>query len=595
MPIAPCRRVALDSFARNARTRDIIAKRCGTDILVGAAFDLAQLIDVRKDLRHLIGHALQAGIIEFEMRELGDVLRFFRTDLHGESVHSAALANPRERPPQIVAIVLMIVIAFAAIVRMRLLDLPLERDEGEYAYAGQLLLQGVPPYSQAYTMKFPGMYVAYAAIMAVFGQTVTAIRLGLLIANAATIVLLYFLTRRLFGNIAGLMAGAAYAIFSLEPALLGLYAHATHFVNLFVVAALFLLARDRSRFEILAAGALLGIAILIKQQAAAFALFALLWTRFRRAGYLIGGAAIVGAISAAALSLSGVFPRFWLWTIRYAKEYLTSATASQGLELFMMTTRPIFYFAPLMWLMAAAGLVVLFFKKVQWQFVVGYTIAAVVAIAPGFYFREHYFIVLLPPAAILVAIAVVSGPRIIAPAAFAIAVVTSLMRMWGLLFALDGNAITKYVFPSNPFLETVEVANYLKDHTEENDRIAVLGSEPEIFFYARRKSATGYIYTYPLMEKQRFAHQMQEEMIAEIERAKPKYLVMVDNAPSWLRRPDSDMTIFNWEQSEVQRAWTLEGIADILPNGTAYAWGADAQRYRAQTRNVILVYRRTSS
>ena len=525
------------------------------------------------------------------MRELGDALRFFATDLHGGSVHSAALANPRELPPQIVAIVLMIVIAFAAMVRMRLLDLPLERDEGEYAYAGQLLLQGVPPYSQAYNMKFPGMYVAYAAIMAVFGQTVTAIRLGLLIANAATIVLLYFLARRLFGSVAGLIAAAAYAIFSLEPGLLGLYAHATHFVNLFVVAALFLLARDRSRFEILAAGALLGIAILIKQQAAAFALFALLWTRFRRAGYLIGGGAIVGAIAAAALWLSGVFPRFWLWTIRYAREYVTSAAASQGLELFMMTTRPIFYFAPLMWLMAAAGLVVLFFKKQQWQFVVGYTIAAVVAIAPGFYFREHYFIVLLPPAAILVAIAVVSGPRIIAPAAFAIAVVTSLMRMWGLLFALDSNAITKYVFPSNPFLETVEVANYLKDHTEENDRIAVLGSEPEIFFYARRKSATGYIYTYPLMEKQRFAHQMQEEMIAEIERARPKYLVMVGNAPSWLRRPDSDMTIFNWEQSEVQRAWTLEGIADIMPNGTTYAWGVDAQSYRPRGSNVILVYR----
>src|SRR5664279_2208942 len=32
-----------------------------------------------------------------------------------------------------------------AVVRLRLLNLPLERDEGEYAYAGQLMLQGVPP------------------------------------------------------------------------------------------------------------------------------------------------------------------------------------------------------------------------------------------------------------------------------------------------------------------------------------------------------------------------------------------------------------------------------------------------------------------
>jgi hypothetical protein len=41
-------------------------------------------------------------------------------------------------------------------VRVRLADVPLERDEGEYAYIVQLLLQGIPPYSIAYNMKFPG-------------------------------------------------------------------------------------------------------------------------------------------------------------------------------------------------------------------------------------------------------------------------------------------------------------------------------------------------------------------------------------------------------------------------------------------------------
>jgi len=43
-------------------------------------------------------------------------------------------------------------------IRVRLLGIPLERDEGEYAYAGQLMLQGIPPYKLAYNMKFPGTY-----------------------------------------------------------------------------------------------------------------------------------------------------------------------------------------------------------------------------------------------------------------------------------------------------------------------------------------------------------------------------------------------------------------------------------------------------
>ena len=82
--------------------------------------------------------------------------------------------------------------------RLRLRETPLERDEGEYAYAGQLILQGIPPYSLACNMKLPGTYAAYAAIMAVFGQTIGGIRLGLLLINAATVLLLYLLGRRLF-------------------------------------------------------------------------------------------------------------------------------------------------------------------------------------------------------------------------------------------------------------------------------------------------------------------------------------------------------------------------------------------------------------
>ena len=39
------------------------------------------------------------------------------------------------------------IIAFTLVVaiRIRLLGIPLERDEGEYAYAGQLMLLGIPP------------------------------------------------------------------------------------------------------------------------------------------------------------------------------------------------------------------------------------------------------------------------------------------------------------------------------------------------------------------------------------------------------------------------------------------------------------------
>jgi hypothetical protein len=70
-------------------------------------------------------------------------------------------------------------------------------------------------------------------------------------------------------------------------------------------------------------------------------------------------------------------------------------------------------------------------------------------------------------------------------------------------------------------------------------RIAALGSEPEIYFYPRRHSGTGYIYTYGLMEPQRYARRMQDEMIAEIEHTQPEYVVYVHSPTTWGREKGS--------------------------------------------------------
>src|SRR5258705_1460250 len=101
-----------------------------------------------------------------------------------------------------------LIILFVGAVRLRLRDMPLERDEGEYAYSGQLLLQGIPPYKLAYNMKLPGIYAAYAAILAVLGESPAGVHIGLLLINAATTLLLCLLTARLFGRLAGIVAAS---------------------------------------------------------------------------------------------------------------------------------------------------------------------------------------------------------------------------------------------------------------------------------------------------------------------------------------------------------------------------------------------------
>ena len=132
-------------------------------------------------------------------------------------------------------------ILFVLVVRVRLRDMPLERDEGEYAYAGQLILQGVPPYKEACNMKLPGTYAAYAVIMTLFGQSPAGIHLGLALVNAASIALVFLIGRRLLDPAAGVAAAVAFALMTLSPTVLGLAGHATHFVTFFALAGLWAL------------------------------------------------------------------------------------------------------------------------------------------------------------------------------------------------------------------------------------------------------------------------------------------------------------------------------------------------------------------
>ena len=87
--------------------------------------------------------------------------------------------------------VLIVALALTVIARMRLLDVPLERDEGEYAYVGQQLLRGVPPFISIYHVKLPGIYAAYAAILFLLHETHRAIHIGLLGVNVVTSLVVF--------------------------------------------------------------------------------------------------------------------------------------------------------------------------------------------------------------------------------------------------------------------------------------------------------------------------------------------------------------------------------------------------------------------
>jgi hypothetical protein len=471
--------------------------------------------------------------------------------------------------------VAVIVVAVVAI-RLSNASFALERDEGEYGYAGQLILQGVPPYQAAFNMKFPGTYYAYAVVLGLFGQTASGIRAGLAVINAATIVLVFALARRFLRDRAAIVAAAVFATISLAPKMLALSAHATHFVLLPLLAALWVgLNRRSGALRALGAGVLVGVAALMKQHAVIFVpLIAAIafwppeddepapWIgRVGRAAIVLGGAAIPIVVVAAVLALQGALSAFWFWTVDYARAYVSEVSIGDAPAVFAQTWPRVSDSLLPIWVGAGVGLVVLW--ATRWPrhlriWLTAFAVTSALAICPGFYFREHYFVLLLPVVGMLVGVAANLVDRMTEPrlgtwgavtaqsALAAVLVVPFFVGQGAMLFGHSPVDLSRAIYSSDIFNDAETVGRHIRDNSAPDARIAVLGSEPEIYFYAGRRSATGYVYTYALMEPQPYASRMQDEMIRQVEDAHPEFVVAVLDQTSWLMRPASERTIVDW-------------------------------------------------
>ena len=518
-----------------------------------------------------------------------------------------------------------LLLIYIAALRIRLLCLPLERDEGEYAYIGRWILDGIPPYQEAYNMKLPGTYFMYTLIMGLFGKSDVGIHIGLLFVNLLTVVLLYFVSKKLFDKSIGFYSACIYGLLTLSSDFPGSSAHATQFVNLFIAIGLVFFTRfisSNKPIQIFFTGLMFGLGFIMKQHAVFFIVFDLLMLSaliIRRDGktmklanlsllYLLGSV-LPYLFILLTVSLTGNFEKFWFWTVEYARTYASGFYFNDARHAFNLAFKPMLVHYPIIWILAVAGFVYVLspaFSFVQRFFVLTFGLFGFLTICPGFYFRPQYFITLLPAVAIFASIGaryfqdLVKSRFKLQPNWFFFGLFMSTILIATIAgdktyaFNQSVQSISRSIYGSAPFVESPVIGKFINENTARDDKVAILGSEPQILFYADRRSATGYIYTYGLMENQPYNKQMQLEMIDQIEKNKPAILLYCKNYYSWAVRKDSPKIIFEWLQDYIPWNYRVAGITYRDKNGLPhYLWNEEVENFsNIEAKNYVVIYRR---
>lgn len=524
---------------------------------------------------------------------------------------------------------LIVVCILIIIIRLNFLEIPFERDEGAYSYYGRLILDGRTPYISFYETKPPGLFYIYALLQLIFGSTVSSLHLAVIAVNLLTIIFIFLIGSRLMDKSAGLIAAASFAILSVGKNISGFTVQGEHMVLLFAVAGFWLLLKALENdkwYSFLGAGMLISISFMIKQNGLLFLLFAgvvilakyliqkppAIKKLFINGSFFTAGVLLVVAIFVFVIFIQDAIAEFWKWVYVVPKSYTSQVTLDRGIDNFQWNIGRQFDNNPVLMLIAGAGFILTLFNAlspVKKIFIALLPVFSLLSIVPGFWFYNHYFILLTPAMGLCIGAAFftihgfltkklnLSFSSALLTVAFLLIVLQNLNAGKAFYFNPDYTRILKEVYGTNPFPEAWEISRVVKERTEKGDIVGVLGGEPEVFIYTGRRGPSAHDMAILLYGGSGIrSNEWQHLYIADVEKAKPKYFVCFSN-PISLMSYITDTSFFGWFDNYMANYYKLEGIADMIsPYETKYVWDKDVSNYKPQrTHGVIFVFRRKDS
>jgi len=265
------------------------------------------------------------------------------------------------------------------------------------------------------------------------------------------------------------------------------------------------------RRTLFSSGLLCGLAFLMKQQGIFFGAFGGIFLicaglRNRNIGGTLKDAFAFGAgmifpfaALCLILKLAGVFNAFWFWTFTYAHSYVALVPWSEGFRMLSLHLMSGFQPSCGFWLLAVLDcrLVYATQKFAARLFLSRFVDVFLFGRGDGLYFRGHYFILVLPAASLCIGLAVSALQESLQPRMTALGAEIIPLILFGAIFGWSIFSSETCFLPCPQtrcaddlswlsFCRSLAVSDYIQAHSIPGDRVAVMGSEPQIYFYSHR-------------------------------------------------------------------------------------------------------------
>lgn len=426
--------------------------------------------------------------------------------------------------------VLAALVAASILLRVPFLSVPMITDEGGYGYAAKFWTPEYQLYRDIPFDRPQAIFLLYRLAFAVFGTDVTAVRSFAAVYNGLTVVAMFLLCRRALSSREAWLACVLFAVFSTSPRIEGFTANAEVFMLLpLVVSAHFTWNRHW-----LWAGFAGAMAVLLKPSGASAVLLTLSWLLMTRAAPTAWLRVAFGvALGLAPSVLHGLWVGWhYYWQsiherrlVLYNPETVGLTAQWNGLVHGLAITVSSWAFPAV-----ASALAVMRSRSRPTVFGLLWLGFSIVGVAMGGWWREHYFIQLVPPLVFLASSGLsrlrTSPLRLAWVVALSLALALFLRRDLALGFQ-NAQAISWDLYRRPGYLLQDQVAAYLRAVTDEHDTIYVAFAEAELYYLSGRRAAVPQFY---FLHAQ-YSKSVFDSIVEAIRSRRPAVVLLVQNPP----------------------------------------------------------------